>query len=119
VDAREERIVEPVQMEKKGELAKEEEKKNRRDDEGTRRKREIERGRETLKRRTFPHEPPKMRPAMVGPLWTPDAQKLIKTATKLPTGVFCLLLLHYSLLLPSLFDTFFRSVHILSRARLI
>lgn len=27
---------------------------------------------------------------------TPDAQKLIKTATKLPTGVFCLLLLHYS-----------------------
>lgn len=53
------------------------------------------RGGGTLKRRTFPHEPPKMRPGIVGPE-PPDAQKLIKTATKLPTGVFCLLLLHYS-----------------------
>lgn len=98
MDAREERIVESAQMEKKDRFAKEEEeeeegkkkktttkkkrKKKRTNERTTRREKERERVREgggggTLKRRTFPHKPPKMRPGMVGPLdpRCPEADK--------------------------------------------
>lgn len=95
MDAREERIVESAQMEKKDRFAKEEEeeegkkkkttkkkrKKKRTNERTTRREKERVRegggGGGTLKRRTFPHKPPKMRPGMVGPLdpRCPEADK--------------------------------------------
>jgi len=67
-----------------------------------RRKRRKEKGDGTLKRRTFPHEPPKMRSAMVGPLdpRCPEADKnSYKTAYRcfLPFAPALLLLIAVSL----------------------